>query len=332
MTLEPLYGLTEAQMKEVAKAVQHEQRKKEILTEWEKRRDKILRENFERYYDKEKKEAVADYIFGLRYLKEIMWQYENYLSNPWNNKVLSLDAAFQGKFFNTQKFIKELDEELNAGLTKTMKIAIDGPAGAGKTTTAAKLARHLNAEYIDTGAMYRAVTLFNMKNPDLSPAEAAKKVNITFTKRKVYLGMEDVTDLIRESKVTQSVNKIAADPEVIKILTKRQKEMALKDNVVMEGRDIGTVVLPDAQIKIFLTADLDTRAERRYRQLKNVKPETTFEQVKADMEKRDREVIEHPIAPLKYTKDYIYFDNRDFTLDETVDILEEIIRKRLRLK
>lgn len=222
---------------------------------------------------------------------------------------------------------------------KTFKVAIDGPAGAGKSTIAKAAASKLGFVYIDTGAMYRAIGLFALragvetKNAEqVIPLLDDIKIAIRHTEegQQIDLNGENVSEEIRKPEVSVAASNVAVIPEVRLKLVELQRMLAQKDNVIMDGRDIGTYVLPDADIKIFLTASVDARAKRRLDELEEKGIETTFAEVKQDMEYRDQNDASREFAPLKAAEDSILLDSTELTLDETTQkVLALIEVKRI---
>ncbi|MDI3519701.1 MAG: CMP/dCMP kinase [Caldanaerobacter sp.] len=214
----------------------------------------------------------------------------------------------------------------------TVKIAIDGPAGAGKSTAAKKLAKLLGFTYIDTGAMYRAITLkvlrenISLKDEERI-VEVARKSDISLDGERVFLDGEDVSEEIRKPIISQKVSVVSQIPEVREILVKKQRKIAEGKNVVMDGRDIGTVVLPDAQFKFFLTASLEERARRRYEELKNKGTEVKYEEVLEEIKKRDSLDSGRKTSPLTIPEGAILIDTTDLTEEEVVERVYEAIRK-----
>ena len=217
-------------------------------------------------------------------------------------------------------------------------IAIDGPAGAGKSSIAKAAAKRLGFIYVDTGALYRTVALHLIKeNIDPKDIEAVKAAlpNIQVTMgheedgQHVYLCGEDVTGLIRTPEVSMMASTSSAIPEVRKFLFSLQTGMAEKYNVIMDGRDIGTVVLPNAQVKIFLTASPEVRAMRRYKELVEKGTEDTYEEVLADVIKRDYQDTHRETAPLKPADDGVILDTSDLSFDEVIDELEKIVKAKI---
>ena len=218
-------------------------------------------------------------------------------------------------------------------------IAIDGPSGAGKSTMAKMLASDLGFVYVDTGAIYRSVGLFALENgvdskdreriiallPDIS-------IEIQYDDsglQHMFLNGKDVTKEIRMPEVSIYASDVSAIPEVREFLLNLQREFAVKYNVIMDGRDIGTVVLPDADLKIFLTADLSARAHRRYIELIEKGVETSPEAVEADMALRDKNDSSRETAPLKQADDAILVDTTEFTLEESFYKIRCIVKDKL---
>lgn len=218
---------------------------------------------------------------------------------------------------------------------KKIAIAIDGPAAAGKSTVAKLVAKNLGFTYIDTGAMYRAVTVYCLRNGvDCQNDEEVNKVisNIEIEllpDHKVLLNGEDVTFDIRTPKCADNVSYIAANKEVRLFLVEQQRKMAKNTSVVMDGRDIGSYVLPDAEVKIFQIASVETRAQRRY--LENIQKgiECTFESIKAELEKRDYIDSHRDFAPLTKASDAIPLDTSFMTIEEVVNAILDIIKEKV---
>ena len=205
-------------------------------------------------------------------------------------------------------------------MTKKFSIAIDGPAGAGKTTQAKALAKALGFVYVDTGAMYRALAVYMRDKPMEQVPAALAEVQLRATwdekgNQRMSINGVDVTDLLRTPEISRLASDISTIPEVRDFLLETQREIARENNVVMEGRDIGTVILPDATLKIFLTASLDERAWRRSRQLE---PGTyLLSSVKKDIERRDRNDSSRDAAPLMQAEDAILVDCTRMDIKET---------------
>lgn len=220
----------------------------------------------------------------------------------------------------------------------SVNIAIDGPAGAGKSTLARKAAEKLGYIYVDTGALYRTVGLFSIrKGYDTKDAEKVIstlgdiEIKLGFTEegQRVYLNGEDVSDAIRTPEASMGASNVSAIPKVREFLFDLQKEIAKSNNCLMDGRDIGTVVLPDAQVKIFLTASPETRAKRRYDELVLKGSEVTYEEVLEDLIKRDYQDTHREIAPLKAADDAEILDTSALTFDESLEAILAVIAKKL---
>ncbi|EHQ88191.1 (d)CMP kinase [Desulfosporosinus youngiae] len=209
---------------------------------------------------------------------------------------------------------------------QALQIAIDGPAGAGKSTVAKIVAKQLQLFYLDTGAMYRAIAYKVLKSGVSMEEEArvsqiAKHTEVVLDhseERTVWCDGEDVTQQIRSPEVSRAVSVVAAYPEVRERLVELQRREAERGGVVMDGRDIGTHVLPKADLKIFLTATPEERAKRRWKELKMAGKDVSFEEVAQDMVQRDREDTEREISPLKPAGDAIILDTTGLSVDELV--------------
>jgi len=210
-----------------------------------------------------------------------------------------------------------------------IQIAVDGPAGSGKSTIAKKLAEKLDMLYIDTGAMYRALTykIISMGidiGDDNAVTQAAKSSQILLEKGKVYIDGEDVGEKIRSTEVDAWVSRVAEIPQVREIMVGIQREMAMSQNVVMDGRDIGTNVLPGARYKFFLTASIEERALRRYRDKKASGAAENYETVKKEILRRDEIDSTREIDPLRKAEDAVVIDTTGKTIDE---VLEQILMR-----
>lgn len=217
---------------------------------------------------------------------------------------------------------------------KFVSIAIDGPVAAGKTTQAKLLAKELGFLYVDTGAMYRTIAVFMTWFPTLAPSmeKVLACINMKLKRgqdgeQRMFLGTEDVTDQLRTPKISKLASDISALPCVRDFLLGMQRKAAEEHDVVMEGRDIGTVILPDATVKIFLTADSDVRICRRWLEMKRKGQPVGFHQVMADLIDRDYNDSHREIAPLKQADDAIVLDCTDLSIRETTSALLETVRK-----
>ena len=214
-------------------------------------------------------------------------------------------------------------------MSRKYVIAIDGPAGSGKSTAAKNLAVKLGFTYLDTGAMYRAVTYLALRNKIVDDTEAViemtKNLSIQLQYEngttRVFANDEEVTDNIRTPEVNSKVSEISTIPEVRKELVRMQKMIGDNNNIIAEGRDVTTVVFPDADLKIYMTASIDERAKRRFNEFREKKADITLDEVKANIEKRDRIDSGRKVSPLKKADDAIEFDNSNLTIDEEIELL-----------
>lgn len=220
---------------------------------------------------------------------------------------------------------------------KTVAIAIDGPAGAGKSSLAKTLSKELGYIYIDTGALYRAIGVaFSREgidtdlNCDIEAMLSKIKVDIKFIDgvQHVFLNDKDVSEEIRTPKASMMASAVSAKPAVRTFLLGMQKEFAEKYNCVMDGRDIGTVVLPNAKVKIFLTASDEERAMRRFKELKEKGTEVTYDEVLKDMRQRDYNDSHRAVAPLKPAEDSVIADTTGKNIEESLDMLLNIIKEK----
>lgn len=222
-------------------------------------------------------------------------------------------------------------------MSKKLIIAIDGPAGSGKSTTAKLVATKLNYTYIDTGAMYRAVTLFALRNELMGKTneiiEMANELDIVLRfvdgETKITVNGQDVSKEIRSFEVNSNVSEISTIEGVRKILVKKQQQMGKDGGVVMEGRDITTVVYPNAEVKIFLTAGIDERAVRRAKEFLEKGTEVPIEKVKENLKNRDFIDSNREASPLTKTPDSIEIDTSNTTIDEQVELILEEVKKVL---
>ena len=220
----------------------------------------------------------------------------------------------------------------------TMTVAIDGPAGAGKSTIARARAQALHFVYVDTGALYRAVGYYMLTNG--VPLKEAEQVEARLPEialelkyadgtQRVILNGEDVSGKIRTPDVSMAASVVSAQPPVRRFLFDLQRDTARKSDVIMDGRDIGTVVLPDARLKIFLTASPEARAKRRYAELCEKGEKVTYDEVLADMVKRDYDDTHRAAAPLKAADDAVLVDTTALSLEESIDTLRRLVEERL---
>lgn len=215
-----------------------------------------------------------------------------------------------------------------------ISVAIDGPAGAGKSTLARRLAADFGYIYVDTGAMFRTIGLYALragKEPKDNEAVDALLPNITLEfafiegEQHIYLNGEDVSTAIRTEEVGMAASAVGANPAVRAFLLEMQRDMARTQNILMDGRDIGTVVLPNATVKIFLTATAEARAERRARELAEKGQPADLATVLADIRQRDYQDSHRAVAPLKQAEDAILVDTSDIGLQESFDLLKRTI-------
>ena len=217
-------------------------------------------------------------------------------------------------------------------------VAIDGPAGAGKSSIARAAAKELGFIYVDTGALYRAVGVYGLRNGvDNKNADAVASMlpNISVELKcqdgvqHVYLNVEDVSKEIRTPPASMAASDVSAVPAVRQFLFDLQRDIAAKNDCIMDGRDIGTVVLPNAQVKIFLTASPEARAMRRYKELQEKGAKDTYEKVLADLLQRDYNDSNRAVAPLKPADDSITVDNSGLSLEDSIEQVLSVIRAAL---
>lgn len=218
-----------------------------------------------------------------------------------------------------------------------ISVAIDGPAGAGKSTIAKLVSKELGFIYIDTGALYRSIGYFVLKNGgDIDNSESVVsflpkiEVELKFIDgvQHVFVNGEDVSDKIRTEEVSQAASKVSAIPKVREFLLELQRSFAKKYNVVMDGRDIGTVVLPNANVKIFLTASAEVRANRRYKEQIERGLDVDYDSILNDIKERDFRDENREIAPLKCAEDGVYLDSSDFSIEQNVAAVLKIIKEK----
>ena len=214
-------------------------------------------------------------------------------------------------------------------------IAIDGPAGAGKSTIARRAAEELGFIYVDTGAMYRAVALYMIQNKipaddQAAVAEACRDAEISLRyeggAQQVYLNGRNVSGLIRSAEVSRNTSVISGYPEVRAKLLGLQRETAAAHDVVMDGRDIGTSILPDAQLKIYLTASVHTRALRRFEELKEKGTDCSLPEIEKEIKERDYRDMHRQAAPLKRAEDAVLIDSSDLTIEEVTQKVVGLVR------
>ena len=226
-------------------------------------------------------------------------------------------------------------------MAKTYSIAIDGPAGAGKSTIAKALAKELGYQYVDTGAIYRTVAYFldllGVSPKDVDGVERyidELNVDIEYDetgKQHMIMNGMDVSDEIRTQDISQKASLVSAHKVVRDVLLDMQRDVAKKHNVIMDGRDIGTVVLPDATVKIFLTATAEVRAQRRTDEMIAKGQKADFEQTLKDIKQRDHQDSTRPIAPLKQAEDAVLLDTSEMDIPTVLEEMKKIISKKIAL-
>ncbi len=219
-----------------------------------------------------------------------------------------------------------------------INVAIDGPAGAGKSTIAKAVAKKLGFIYVDTGALYRTIALNAVRNGVADDRDGIVKmldntdVKLGFSDdgtQCVYLNGEDVSSLIRTPEISMGASKVSAIPEVRAFLLDLQRDIAKENDVIMDGRDIATVVLPNANVKIFLFASPECRAQRRYKELIEKGENVTFDEVLSDVNQRDYQDSHREIAPLKPTDESVMADTSALTLEESTELIINIIKENM---
>ena len=225
------------------------------------------------------------------------------------------------------------------GIMKSIRIAIDGPASSGKSTVAKIIAKNLGYTYLDTGAMYRSATYLALQNnltednvEEILKALANNPVSFGRAEdgsQTVFVGDKDVTLAIRQNDVTNNVSWVAAIPEVREELVEQQRRIAKNGAIIMDGRDIGTTVLPNADLKIFLIASVKERAERRYIENQKKGINVTLEQLKKEIEVRDYKDSHRKVSPLKKAKDAIEIDTTSLSIEQVSDKISSLIKKRI---
>ena len=211
----------------------------------------------------------------------------------------------------------------------SINIAVDGPAGAGKSSIARAVAEEIGYIYVDTGALYRSIALYSIENKldNESLVNSLDKINIRLEFidkcQHVFLNDNDVSDKIRTPEVSMGASKVSVIPEVREFLFGLQKKIAAENNIIMDGRDIGTVVLPDADLKVFLTASAEERANRRFKEMTD--SSITYEQVLEDIKQRDYNDMHRDISPLKQAEDAVLLDTTGMTIEEVKQKLKALI-------
>lgn len=219
-----------------------------------------------------------------------------------------------------------------------VSIAVDGPAGAGKSTVSRGVAKTLGFIYVDTGALYRTVALGMLRGnvntdsvADVKEQLKNLKVEIKYVgaEQRVFLNGEDVSDKIRTNEISMLASKVSAYSPVREFLLFLQRDLAKTNNVIMDGRDIGTVVLPDATVKIYLTADAEDRANRRYKELLERGEKADYAEILADVNRRDYNDMHRDIAPLRQAEDALLVDTTGNNLEQSVELMTKIIKEKL---
>ncbi len=219
-------------------------------------------------------------------------------------------------------------------------ITIDGWSSCGKSTLARQLAKKLGFVYIDSGAMYRAITLYFLRNhidwtDEKKVKEALEQVHLHFEynsksgRSEIFLNDENVEYLIRDLVVAEKVSEVAAIASVRKFAVRQQQKMGLRNNTVMDGRDIGTTVFPDADLKIFMTSDISVRVERRFKELYEKNPNVTLEEVAANLEMRDYIDSHREVSPLRKAEDAVLLDNTNISMEEQLDFAMKLVKERM---
>lgn len=217
---------------------------------------------------------------------------------------------------------------------KNINIAIDGPAGAGKSTIAKMVSKKLGYIYVDTGALYRTIALFITENnvPDEEIETALEKADVSLRfidgAQRVFLGDRDVSDLIRTPEISMAASRTSAIPAVRKYLFGTQQKIAAENNVIMDGRDIGTVVLPNADVKIFLTASAEERANRRFKELSEKPNCPCYEEILSDIIERDHQDMTREVSPLKQAEDAVLVDTTELDLEQSAEAIVKIITEK----
>ena len=245
------------------------------------------------------------------------------------------------KVRHLQNSVKRINTKEELIMGKTFSIAIDGPAGAGKSTIAKALAKELGYHYVDTGAIYRTVAYFldllGVSPKDVDGVERyidELTINIEYDeegKQHMIMNGMDVSDEIRTQEISQKASLVSAHKVVRDVLLDKQRDVAKKHNVIMDGRDIGTVVLPKATVKIFLTASAEVRAKRRTDELLAKGQKADYQQTLKDIQQRDYQDMNRPIAPLKQAKDAVLLDTSDLDINGVVAAMKKIVGEKISL-
>ena len=222
-----------------------------------------------------------------------------------------------------------------------ISVAMDGPVGAGKSSVARESAKKLGFIYVDTGALYRGVALYTVRkgvkdtDEDYSAKveallpEISVEIKIENGEQRIFLNGEDVSEEIRLPEISMAASSVSPIPAVREFLLELQRDIARKNNVLMDGRDIGTVVLPEAQVKIFITAKPEIRAKRRFAELVNKGVDTTFDQVLNDLNRRDYQDSHRAVAPLKMAEGAVLLDTSELNFEQSVESVVELVKKVL---
>lgn len=219
-----------------------------------------------------------------------------------------------------------------------INIAIDGPAGAGKSTIAKTVSKELGYIYVDTGALYRTVGLNALRQgkntreeAEVVPTLEGLEVSLRFVngEQRVFLGDEDVSEAIRQNEVSMAASNVSAIPKVREFLFGLQRDIAEKNNCIMDGRDIGTVVLPNAKIKIYLTASAEARADRRFKELTEKGQSVNYDDILREIELRDYQDTHREIAPLKKADDAVLVDTTELDLQGSIEYMLKVIKERI---
>ena len=222
-----------------------------------------------------------------------------------------------------------------------INVALDGPSGAGKSTIAKAVAKKLEYVYVDTGAMYRSIAYYVIsKGADLSDPEQIKpllgeiSIKLCYTEagQRVMLNDEDVSDKIRTPEISMGASKVSAIPEVREFLLELQKNIAKENNIIMDGRDIGTTILPNAEVKIYLTASADTRAKRRALEYEQKGESFDLDQIRKDIIERDERDMNREISPLKQADDAVLVDSSEMGIDDVVSAILDVYKEKVQKK